>query len=407
MSSTYDVIISGAGPAGSTAALHLKSSGLRVLLLDKASFPRDKICGDALSGTVGFELSKLGLDVIDTFVRTEPKQTTFGLRFISPGRHTFDLKLKTTRTGLTAPGYLFPRKHFDYFLFNQVVSGGRTDIQTSCTVQSYTQTEEGITVHTNQGDYPTRYFIVADGAQSNIVRQLNASPAHAHLSAGLRQYYQGVTGFTEDSLIELHFIRDILPGYFWIFPLPNGMANVGIGMRSDIVIKKKIQLRQLFHQIIHTHPDIEPRFRNAEPLETPRGYPLPMGSHRPSLVHGHILLVGDAASCIDPFTGEGIGYAMTSGRIAAETIIKAVASDNAAIILNEYSRNLYRSVGAKFDTGYRLQQLLRYPWLFDHIVLKANRNPRYNDFLQNTIEGFPYNTNWKKFKYYAQLIWPF
>ncbi|MCZ2442821.1 MAG: NAD(P)-binding protein [Flavobacteriales bacterium] len=91
MSSTYDVIISGAGPAGSTAALHLKSSGLRVLLLDKASFPRDKICGDALSGTVGFELSKLGLDVIDTFVRTEPKQTTFGLRFISPGRHTFDL----------------------------------------------------------------------------------------------------------------------------------------------------------------------------------------------------------------------------------------------------------------------------------------------------------------------------
>lgn len=403
----FDVVIVGAGPAGSTAALHLQNSGLRVCLMDKATFPRDKICGDALSGTVGYELHKLGPQVMQAFMQAEPKIATSGIRFVSPNLHTLDIILRKVRPGLSAPGYLFPRIHFDQFLFNLASNHPHIQTISQCTVQSINTSKQHVTLQTSQGHFSSRFIIAADGAQSIIARHCGIQHQHPHLSAGVRQYFTGVTGLPSPTLIELHFLPETLPGYVWIFPLPNGLANVGMGMRSDVVIQKKISLRHLFQHIIHHHPHLSPRFKYASALEPPRGFPLPLGSLRRPLVHGPILLTGDAAACIDPFTGEGIGYAMTSGRIAAQSIIHALHSPNPMLHLHAYNHLLHQAIGSEMKTSYRLQQLLQYPRLFDRVVQKANQSPAFKDLLRQMIEEPANKSQWLNPLLYLRILWPF
>ena len=113
----------------------------------------------------------------------------------------------------------------------------------------------------------------ADGAHSIVNKKLgNIKVEKKHYSAGLRAYYQGITGFQEDNFIELHFIKSLLPGYFWIFPLPGGMANVGLGMLSEDISKSRVNLKKEFARIINEDENIAPRFSKATQVDKLRGF---------------------------------------------------------------------------------------------------------------------------------------
>jgi flavin-dependent dehydrogenase len=109
-----------------------------------------------------------------------------------------------------------------------------------------------------------------------------------------------------ENYIELHFLKDFLPGYLWIFPLPNGLCNVGAGILSSHASRNHINLRDRLMRAIRNHPDLSSRFTNAEMIGKVEGWGLPLGSKRRRLSGDNFLLTGDAASLIDPFTGEGI-----------------------------------------------------------------------------------------------------
>ncbi len=160
--------------------------------------------------------------------------------------------------------------------------------------------------------------------------------------AGVRQYYEGVDNYQTSATIELHFQKELLPGYFWIFLLPNNQWNVGLGIPSDEVSVNKINLKQKLNSILEHHPVIKERFKNAKPLEDVQGFGLPLGSRKVTCSGTRLLLLGDAASLIDPFSGEGIANAIRSGRIAADHLTRVFQEQRFDADFNKsYHKEIY------------------------------------------------------------------
>jgi len=209
----------------------------------------------------------------------------------------------------------------------------------------------------------TKLLISADGERSLATKKLGKIKKEAdHFSAGIRMYYEGVVGMHPKNYIELHFLKEFLPGYLWIFPLPNGKANIGAGVLSKHAGKQKMNLRKQLLDCITTHPSIKDRFRNAKPLEKVQGWGLPLGSKRRKLCGDHFMLTGDAASLIDPFTGEGISNAMYSGMLAAETVLFNLVVNKA-----ERNREFRETISCMFD-DLDLRAKLKKPGFYFNLV---------------------------------------
>jgi flavin-dependent dehydrogenase len=176
--------------------------------------------------------------------------------------------------------------------------------------------------------------------------------------------------------------------------LPDGHANVGIGMLTSAVSARKINLSRTFHQLLATHPLLRDRFKNAVALETPRGHGLPLGGATRVLSGTRFLLTGDAASLIDPFSGEGIGNAIRSGRFAAAQILESFSkNDFSEQQLMCYDKTMYKMLGNEFSVSYAMLRLSQYPWLFNIIVDKANRNEQLHQTLVDAL-AFPDKKRW-------------
>jgi menaquinone-9 beta-reductase len=381
----FDVLIIGSGPAGAACAIALGNSGLSVAILDKAVFPRDKICGDALSVDVVNQLSLLKGDLTSRFHGLNTKVSSFGVRIFAPNHEFVDLPF--VHKGEEKCGYLCPRFDFDQLLVEQLTQFENVKLFEGCAVETIDKTETEVQVHTNQEIFSAKIVAGADGAQSVVARQLGSfRPDKQHYSAGLRVYYEGVTAFQESHFIELHFFRDVLPGYLWIFPLPNNRANVGIGILSSVVSKKKINLKTTLKELIENNPHLNERFRDARPLEVAKGYGLPLGSKKRKISGDRFLLLGDAASLIDPFTGEGIGNAIRSGRVAADHIVSAFrANDFSPPFNHAYDLEIYRRMWPELKVSRALQNLCRYPRLFNSVVRKANKSRHIHDVLVDAL----------------------
>ncbi|MDP6878484.1 MAG: NAD(P)/FAD-dependent oxidoreductase, partial [Candidatus Marinimicrobia bacterium] len=188
-----------------------------------------------------------------------------------------------------------------------------------------------------------------------------------------------VQGLTDQ--IELHFLKEINPGYFWIFPAGNGIANVGLGLSKKYIKKNKKDLVELLNVV--TQLDyFKERFRNARPLEKPRGWNLPMGSvHRKNYGNGFMLL-GDAAGLIDPFTGEGIGNAMLSAKYAVKVLKEAIdTNDISARSLSTYDKVLWDEIGPELKISTNLQKLARSKFLLNFVINRASRNENLKDVI--------------------------
>lgn len=381
----YDVFISGGGPAGAAAAIGLKNSGLEVLLAEKKSFPRDKICGDALSADVWNQLDQLGfsLEEVKAF---EHKLPCYGARIISAQGEPIDFEFPDLPNSL-APGYISERWAFDEFMWTKAISTPGVHAQENCSVKSATRKGDLWAIETSKGTFQSRLLLIADGAQSPLARSIGKVEVERdHYCAGLRQYWEGVEGFHEGGFIELHFYKEIIPGYFWMFPLPDGRANIGIGMLSSAVARKKVDLKKHLEYLITQHPEVSARFKNAQPLEKVRGWGLPIGSKKRTISGDHFLLLGDAASMIDPATGEGIGNAIRTGRVAADIIPGLLAKNKTlAKDLAAYDKEVYRRMWGELYLSRRVQRLLRFPWILNMVVRKANKNPDLKALLIGTL----------------------
>ena len=232
-------------------------------------------------------------------------------------------------------------------------------------------------------EHTCRLLLIADGAQSAFARKvagLNKRPEHN--AGAVRAYMDGVTGFHPDGYIELHFLKEYLPGYFWAFPLPNGQSNIGLGMRSDKLKERGLSLRDEMQRIIDRHPLLGERFEGATLQEKIVGYPLPLGSKlRRASGEGYMIL-GDAGHMIDPLTGEGIGNGMYAGIIAAEQAIVSLRENNlSADALSAYDVRIARVLGREMDISYRIQTSLKWPFLINGMANFIHGNPKLTKLL--------------------------
>ena len=378
----FDVVIVGGGPAGTTAALYANRLGLSTLIVDKSIWPRDKICGDALSGKVVDILNDL--DIISE-VKTLKGASIRRIRFGSPANKIFDIDLtKSFNTDHIKEAYVIPREIFDYFLFKKARK--ITEVKEGFTVKDLlieNDTVVGIRGTNKDGnteDISATVVLGADGYNSIVAQKLNLYKMEMeHTAFAIRSYYEGVKGLTDQ--IELHYLEEINPGYFWLFPIGEGKANIGLGLSKRNIKEQKKNLIDLL-DIVTQLEYFKDRFSHAKQIGKPKGWNLPMGSmHRKNHGNGFMLL-GDAAGLIDPFTGEGIGNAMVSGKHAITIASKAInENDLSENNLSEYDKILWGEIGPELSVSTKLQKVARSKFLLNFVMNRAARNDGIKDII--------------------------
>jgi geranylgeranyl reductase family protein len=373
---SYDVVVIGAGPSGSSAAYWLAEAGWDVLLLEKKRFPREKTCGDGLTPRSVRQLQDMGLEpALSGHHRFD------GLRSVAFGR-TLELAWPD-HPGFPAYGYVVTRHDLDQLVSERAEKAGAVLWQGAEAVAPLIEDGRvtGATVRRQAGpDGPggtgevrARAVVVADGSNSRIGRALGASRDRS-LPQGMaiRAYYRSPR--SEEPWIESHLdVRDregnVLPGYGWIFPVGDGRVNVGVGLLSTFSHWKSVNTSQLMDAFVEWAPaswEISP----ATACGPATGGRLPMSlSVGPHYGPGW-LLTGDAAGSINPFNGEGIAYAYETGRMAAITLGQALGRPGpvTAEALAPYEGRLQDSYGLYYRVAAAFVRVIGQPQLMRLLV---------------------------------------
>jgi geranylgeranyl reductase family protein len=372
-----DVIVVGAGPAGATAAHYCAAAGLDVLLLEKSSFPRDKICGDGLTPRAVGEMVRMGVPIReeDGWIRN------IGLRAVAGGR-SFEFPWPELKA-YPSYGLARSRMNLDQTLAEHARSTGaklmeRTNV-TGPLLDERTGRVVGVTARPvddngrRAGDevtYRAPVVIAADGVSARMAIALGIEKAMKRpMGVAVRTYFTSPRH--DDPWMESQLElwdgvpgkSNLLPGYGWIFALGDGTVNVGLGSVSSTAAATKIDYKDLFARWMANVPE-EWEFTPENQIGPVRGAALPMAFNRKPLYTRGMMLVGDSGGMVSPFNGEGIAYAMQAGRVAADTIAQARSRTTDAArerALATYPEIMSRDLGGYYTLGRYFVKLIEHP----------------------------------------------
>jgi geranylgeranyl reductase family protein len=342
-----DLLIIGAGPGGSAAAITAARAGLRVTMFEKGPHGRDKVCGDGLTPRAVAALGELKIDL-------SPAHRIDGLRMIA-GKKTRELAWPASER-FPGHGAVWPRQRFDNHLMDVAAEAG-AEIRYETEALPVLEGDRVVGVDAGGERYTAPLTILAAGAQGAAAKMLGAE-RHPDEPFGLAiRAYAPTPRHAERHLEACLSLRDEhgtpVPGYGWMFPAGDGTVNIGVGALSTMKGFKKLNLNKLLDQYAAI---VRPTWSIGDYVDKPRAWRLPMSStkrHGPGWV-----AVGDAAGFVNPMNGEGIDYALESGMLAVEQYLADPAQAPA---------NYDRLVGQRFDaflrTGRRFSFLIGHPWL--------------------------------------------
>ncbi len=362
-----DVVIVGAGPGGATAAAHLANAGLDVVLLEKTTFPREKVCGDGLTPRAVKQLLNLGIDTSESAGWLHNR----GLRIVGGGN-----RLEIPWPDLASfPNYglVRPRADFDELLARTAeAAGARLFEQTPVTgaiLDDRTGRVIGVTTRARDGgpsEVRAPIVIAADGNSSRLALSVGREKRDDRpMGVAVRTYYKSPRDKDDwlESWLELWDGTALLPGYGWIFGMGDGTCNVGLGILNTSDAFGKVDYKDLLSKWLDQTPE-EWGFREENRTQEVRGAALPMGFNRQPHYERGLLLVGDAGGMVNPFNGEGISYAMESGSLAAEIIANAHAAGSAEALeraLQGYPAALKSTYGGYYTLGRWFVDLIGHP----------------------------------------------
>lgn len=368
----YDLVVIGAGPAGSSAAERASLSGLNVLVIDKEVFPRDKPCGGGLSAGA---LAALGEELPEELIENR----CYGMRSLYKGR------VHITRTE-TPVAYMINRSDFDHYLLKKALAAGSIFSREKC--RSVRETSGLVEVETDKGTHYSRYCIGADGFFSSTAKVVRdpLSPREVRFCLVSRHNTEDHPVYEEERpLVELDF-GFINKGYGWLFP-KSGFISAGIGGERNT----GKELKGLYQSFLETH--------GLASGEKAQGCYIPVSNLKHRINTDRIMLAGDAAGLVDSFSGEGIRNAIISGRIAADSAAE-VLSDSAPV--RSYRKVIYAELASDLKWSEKISHLAyRYKDItFGHLLTDDKVMNRYFDVLRA-------KRSYRSFFFYVAFSLPF
>ena len=379
----YDVLIVGAGPAGSNAAISYKelNPSLRVGLIDKATFPRDKSCGDAIGPGVISALKRFNNEHI---LENEPQvvsTTLYGPDNI--GIQNYIPEVKNKEDSIV---YVIPRIDLDNRILN-LAKDLDVDVTEGLSFLSFEEdTNKNILVKFKNKDeeflFSTKLLVGADGANSRIRKQLNLKQnSDWHKAIAIRAYVDSpnyIEIFNERTLMfEINVSAE--KGYAWAFPSKGNLLNIGIGVPVSIFKKDKLNINQLLKDFI---AQLESRGVIVENIRKQKSYMLPFASSRPKLKKNiNIALIGDASSMINPISGEGIFYGMEAGYLLAKNTNELVRSEELSSGILKYEKEFSNRFRKHYLSCALARLILQSPFMTKRLLKVASKDQDTIDFV--------------------------
>ena len=384
MSDRYDLVVVGAGPGGSATAHYASKAGLETLLLDRQEFPRDKPCGDGLMPHAVSEVSLMGLgDWLD-----EPHHGKFsGFSIYTQSAYLH----QGVPPSLNGPrGYVVRREETDAKLLERAIAVGaefRSSVRATELLRSPAGDVTGIQAISGGDDlrFEAPLVVAADG-----VGGFAGTGMKAHQNAvARRQYFWGVHGPNKEDL-HIFITRDMNDngaGYGWIFYLGDGRANVGAGVSTGTLSRTGRNLKDFFDSFLE-EPPLARWLEGAEAEGPAKSWSLKMGMWGAKRYAQGIMMVGDAGSMVHPISGEGVGYALESGRLAAAFAHEAHATrDFSASVLAGYERQLKRQRAREHLSGHALVNLVPNLGMLEPIFKACEKDPHARRTLIESFTG--------------------
>ncbi len=373
----YDIAVIGAGPAGSTAAYFLAKGGLRVALLDKFDFPRDKTCGDGLTPRAIKILEEMGiLPQVEQYARHCSAITV---------RHSDEVtyRLELSHLKDLPPNILvLPRLILDDILREHAVAAGAKFIP-QAKVESLTRTSNG-TAHLGIEDGRTlecALVIIATGSNATLLRGHGLLKKIPPVNLAARTYFENVEGLDDTTVLFFDGVE--LPGYGWVFPTGPGTANVGCGVFFDSPNPQPSQLRNL----IQNHSYLRKILRNARQVGPIKGYPLRTDFSPSNSGNDWILVTGEAVGLVNPISGEGIDYALESAQLAADAILSEWHGEPSKTIQTRYRASLAKKFQYQLLLNHLAQRVYCRSGVLDHLLVRARQKPRLRQAMLDACFG--------------------
>ncbi|WP_238139560.1 geranylgeranyl reductase family protein [Roseateles aquatilis] len=365
------VLIVGAGPAGSAAARWLARAGWDVVMVDQQSLGRDKVCGDGLIPDAHHALERLGL--LDRVMAKAQRSAHVGC--IGPRGGRIDV-----------PGHLavLPRKTLDEILNLGAQEAGARFIAPA-RFEAALEDAQGrvrgarLTIDGQAHEIAADWVILATGAVPKALTAAGMCERHTPSGVALRGYVRAPALVDEIKALEVVWCKAVQPGYGWIFPAPDGTFNIGVGVTDshrDLAgkgKKKDVNLREIFDAFVAQYPNAQRLMAEGELVGELKGAPLRCTLKGARWTRPGLLVSGEAAGSTYSFTGEGIGKAMETGLLAAEAILAHRTDD--AKVREAYEQGL-RALQPKYDLYERGNRVNRFPWLADLLIWRAKKSPR-------------------------------